>query len=72
MNKKTNKNNIVLITGASSGLGKCLNKSFSENYNTINISRSLSEGQYNIVTNFNDLSDLKQKVLKSITLKIKI
>ena len=52
----------TVITGASSGLGKCLNKSFSENYNTINISRSLSEGQYNIVTNFNDLSDLKQKL----------
>ena len=26
----------AVITGASSGLGKCLNKSFSENYNNIN------------------------------------
>lgn len=52
----------AVITGASSGLGKCLNKSFSENFNNINISRSLSDSQYNIVSNFNDLSDLKEKL----------
>ena len=52
----------IVITGASSGLGKCLNKSFSESYNIINISRSFSSCEYNIVANFNDLLDLKQKL----------
>jgi len=51
-----------VITGASSGLGECLYKSFSESYNVINISRSISASEYNIITNLNDLSGLKQKL----------
>ena len=57
-----NKNKIAVITGASSGLGACLFQSFSETFNIINISRTTSASEYNIVTNFNDLSDLKQKL----------
>ena len=52
----------IVITGASSGLGQCLRKSFSQSYNIINISRTISVSEYNIVTNLNDLSDLKQKL----------
>ena len=51
-----------MITGASSGLGECLYKSFSESYNVINISRTKSASEYNIITNLNDLSGLKQKL----------
>ena len=57
-----NKNKSIVITGASSGLGKCLHKSFSENYNIINISRSISGSKYNILVNLKDLLDLKQKL----------
>lgn len=57
-----NKNRSIVITGASSGLGECLRKSFSVNYNVINISRTISKSEYNIITNFKDLSDLKQKL----------
>ena len=57
-----NNNRAVVITGASSGLGECLCKSFSENYNVINISRTISASEYNIITNLNDLSGLKQKL----------
>jgi len=57
-----NKKKTVVITGASSGLGACLSKSFSESYHIINISRTPSVAEYNIVSNFNDLSDLKQKL----------
>ena len=57
-----NNNRSIVITGASSGLGECLYKSFSKSYNVINISRSTSACEYNIVTNLNDLSDLKQKL----------
>jgi benzil reductase ((S)-benzoin forming) len=57
-----NNNRAIVITGASSGLGECLYKSFSESYNVINISRTISASEYNIVTNLNDLSDLKQKL----------
>jgi len=57
-----NNNRAVVITGASSGLGECLCKSFSESYNVINISRTISASEYNIITNLNDLSGLKQKL----------
>ncbi len=57
-----NNNRSIVITGASSGLGECLYKSFSKSHNVINISRSTSACEYNIVTNLNDLSDLKQKL----------
>lgn len=52
----------IVITGASSGLGKYLNKSFSKSYEVINISRRISSSEYNIISNFKDLSDLKQKL----------
>ena len=55
-------NRVMVITGASSGLGKCLCQSFSKSYKVINISRSLAVSEYNIITNLNDLSDLKQKL----------
>ena len=57
-----NNNRSIVITGASSGLGECLYKSFSKSYNVINISRSTSACEYNIITNLNDLSDLKLKL----------
>ena len=57
-----NNNRAIVITGASSGLGECLYKSFSESYNVINISRTMSASEYNIVTNLNDLSGLKKKL----------
>ena len=57
-----NNNRAIVITGASSGLGECLYKSFSESYNVINISRTMSAREYNIVTNLNDLSGLKKKL----------
>ena len=57
-----NNNRAIVITGASSGLGECLYKSFSESYNVINISRTMSASEYNIITNLNDLSGLKQKL----------
>tara|TARA_Y200000002_G_C22672379_1_gene660613 strand:- start:880 stop:1554 length:675 start_codon:yes stop_codon:yes gene_type:complete len=52
----------IVITGASSGLGECLYKSFSVSYNVINISRTISKSKHNIITNLKDLSDLKQKL----------
>ena len=57
-----NNNRSIVITGASSGLGECLYKSFSASYNVINISRSTSACEYNIITNLKDLSGLKQKL----------
>jgi len=57
-----NNNQAIVITGASSGLGECLCKSFSESYNVINISRTISASEYNIITNLKDLSGLKQKL----------
>lgn len=56
-NKKT-----IVITGASSGLGECLYKSFSESFKVINISRTISPSEHNIITNLQNLSDLKQKL----------
>ena len=57
-----NEKKALVITGASSGLGECLYKSFSKSYNVINISRSTSACEYNIITNLKDLSALKQKL----------
>ena len=57
-----NNNRAVVITGASSGLGQCLQNSFSKSFNVINISRTASLSEYDIVTNLNNLSDLKQKL----------
>ena len=57
-----NKRKSIVITGASSGLGKCLNRSFSKSYSIINISRSKSASEYNIIVNLMDLSDLKKKL----------
>ena len=59
-----NKDKSIVITGASSGLGKCLYKSFSRSYNIINISRSILASEYNIISNLVDLTDLKQKLEK--------
>ena len=44
-----NKKRSITITGASSGLGECLLSSFSKSYRVINISRSRSKCEYNIV-----------------------
>lgn len=52
----------IVITGASSGLGECLLKSFSKSYDIINISRTIAASKNNIITNFTDLKDLKQKL----------
>ena len=57
-----NKKRSIVITGASSGLGECLYKSFSVSYNVINISRTISKSEYNIIANFRDLSDLRKKL----------
>jgi benzil reductase ((S)-benzoin forming) len=59
-----NKKKSIVITGASSGLGECLNKSFSKSYNVVNISRTIATSKYNILVNLRDLSDLKQKLEK--------
>ena len=60
--------NKIVITGASSGLGSSLLKSFSKNYDVINISRSMSVSDSNIIVNFNDLIDLSKK-LQSYNMK---
>jgi|TARA_B110000879_G_C11127434_1_gene494511 short-subunit dehydrogenase len=57
-----NKKRTAVITGASSGLGECLYKSFAESYNVINISRTISESANNIVINLNDLPGLKNEL----------
>lgn len=57
------KKQTIVITGASSGLGESLSKSFSKSYDVINISRTISSSVHNIITNFSDLKDLKQKLL---------
>lgn len=57
-----NEKSISVITGASSGLGKCLLKSFSLSSDIINISRTKSASKYNIISNLNDLLDLNQKL----------
>ena len=60
-----NKKRSITITGASSGLGECLLSSFSKSYRVINISRSRSKCEYNIVNDFKDLSGLKLKLEKN-------
>ena len=57
-----NKKKTIVITGASSGLGECLLKSFSKSFNIINISRTISKSENNIIANLNNLSDLKKKL----------
>ena len=57
-----NEKSTSVITGASSGLGKCLLKSFSVSSDIINISRTKSASKYNIISNLNDLLDLNQKL----------
>ena len=57
-----NKDRTILITGASSGLGECLFKSFSKKFNVINISKTISASKYNIVVNLRDLANLKEKL----------
>lgn len=57
-----NKKELIVITGASSGLGKHLLKSFSKSHTIINISRSESKCEYNIINDFRDLSGLKFKL----------
>ena len=52
----------IVITGSSSGLGKCLSKSFSRRFDVINISRTISSSTYNIIMNLSNLEDLKQKL----------
>ena len=44
-------NKKIIITGASSGLGKNLYDSFSKSYDVINISRTISKSNYNIINN---------------------
>ena len=56
------KKKYIVITGASSGLGECLSKSFSKSYDVINISRTISSNVHNIISNFSDLKNLKQKL----------
>ena len=53
---------IIILTGGSSGLGKCLNKTFSESFNVINISRSKVDCYKNIIINLSDLTVLKEKL----------
>jgi len=57
-----NKKRSIVITGASSGLGECLSKSFSKRYDVINISRTISSNLHNIISNFSDLKSLKEKL----------
>jgi benzil reductase ((S)-benzoin forming) len=57
-----NKKKSIVITGASSGLGECLSKSFSGSYDVINISRTISTNLHNIISNFSDLKSLKEKL----------
>ena len=51
-----NKKRSIVITGASSGLGECLRSSFSKSYRVINISRTRSKCEYNIVNDFKDFA----------------
>jgi len=62
-----NKHKAVVITGASSGLGQCLYESFSETHNVINISRSKSPCEENIVIDLKDSADLI-KTLKTTSI----
>ncbi len=55
-------NKRIIITGASSGLGKNLYDAFSKSYDVINISRTVSKSNNNIIINFENLSELKKKL----------
>ena len=57
-----NKKGSIVITGASSGLGECLLKSFSKSFSIINISRTISKCENNIIINLKNLSDLEEKL----------
>lgn len=57
-----NNNRTLVITGASNGLGACLYKSFSRSYKVINISRTTSASENNILADLKDLSDLELKL----------
>ena len=57
-----NNKTTTVITGASSGLGKSLLKSFSATSDIINISRTKSPSKYNIISNLNNLLDLNKKL----------
>ncbi|MDC1134523.1 SDR family NAD(P)-dependent oxidoreductase [Alphaproteobacteria bacterium] len=57
-----NEKKALVITGASSGLGECLYRSFSKSYTVINISRTTSASENNIIINLKNLSGLKQKL----------
>ncbi len=59
-----NKKKSIVITGASSGLGECLNKSFSKSYEVVNISRTISASKHNLLVNLQDLPNLKKKLEK--------
>ncbi len=59
-----NKKRTIVITGASSGLGACLCRSFSKSCKVVNISRNTSESEYNIITNLVDCQELKKKLKK--------
>ena len=56
------KTKTIVITGASSGLGENLYESFSKSYNVVNISRSISKSNNNIIVDFVNLSELKNKL----------
>ena len=62
-----NKKRPITITGASSGLGEYLLSSFSKSYRVINISRTRSKSEYNIVNDFKDLLGLKLKLEKNFS-----
>lgn len=56
------KTKTIVITGASSGLGANLYESFSKSYNVVNISRTISKSNNNIIVDFVNLSELKNKL----------
>ena len=55
-------NKRIIITGASSGLGKNLYDAFSKSYDVINISRTVSKSNNNIIIDLENLSELKKKL----------
>lgn len=57
------KNKTVVITGASSGLGKSLLEAFSTDHKVFNLSRSVSKAENNIIVNLSDFKDLKEKLI---------
>jgi len=57
-----NNKNTVIITGASSGLGKSLCKNFSASYNVVNISRTIALSEHNIIVDLSNLEVLKKNL----------